>query len=341
MYAQGKTIESVQNDDAFEREVSNTAADVAEITEVLAEGMVIVGGVYYGISKSWYETNNPNGEFLYLSLNIPDNVTKIHNDGFRDGWSSDKQKQGCITNYNYDSDKSYTNKYTVVGIDFSSVVNLTVIESQAALSCSDLSGVLDLSRTKLETLGKSAFSGCTGLMGVILPETLKNIGSRDSGSVFNGCTGLQYIRSTDGDANAVFELPENLEVIGRQSFKGCTAFPANTAVSIPVSVAFVGSETFYKSPGIATIYVQASDASAYDEGAFKGDSYGLGNRLTVFGSSSAKKSFVPSGSGSYTNSLTYEFTLYYDTVKTEKKLWDRQSMSARIRRGTGIQMRIM
>ena len=65
------------------------------------------------------------------------------------------------------------------------------------MGCSYLSGVLDLSDTKITTLGKSAFRGCTGLTGVILPATLEVLGdsSNGSGSVFSGCKGLQFVRT--------------------------------------------------------------------------------------------------------------------------------------------------
>lgn len=312
--------QSLPANESNNQETLNSIIDANGIIEVPTEGMVITGGVYYGISKDWYTANNPDGKVLSLSLTIPSDVTTIYNDGFRDSWSSQKQNQKCITNYNYDGDKKYTNKYNVVNIDFSKANSLTVINNQAAMGCS-LTGVLDLSHTKLETLGKSAFSGCTGLTGVIFPETLKNIGSTDSGSVFNGCTSLQFVRTANGNTNAIFELPKTLEIIGRQSFKECTGFPANTTVSIPASVTFVGSEAFYQSPSITTIFVETANVSAYEGGAFKGNDYGLGKRLTVFKNSSAKQSFKPSGSNAYSNSLTYEFTLHYDTVKTEKKLW--------------------
>ena len=56
---------------------------------------------------------------------------------------------------------------------FSQATALTTIRYQAAMRCSTLSGVLDLSKTKITTLGRSAFSSCTGLTGVILPDTLE------------------------------------------------------------------------------------------------------------------------------------------------------------------------
>ncbi len=261
---------------------------------------------------------------MYFSLSVPDNVTTIASDGFRDSYSSEKTNNGAVT-YN-----NNLGRYNVVAIDFSDATSLTTIKSQAAMGCSNLSGVLDLSNTKVETIGKNAFKECTGLTGVILPKTLKSIGSDNSdnaGSVFYGCTSLEYVRAVDGAPNAVFELPKTLEYLGNQSFYRCTGLPAGTTIEIPASVTYMGSEVFYHTPSVTTIVVKATNASNYNGGAFMGDNYGLGNRLTVFNNSAAKETFVPSSSSSsYTNSLTYEFTLHYGeegstAVKTEPKLW--------------------
>lgn len=81
------------------------ADEGTKIIEVPQDAMVIENGVYYGISKSWFKTHNPTGEKLYLSLKMPNSVTTICKDGLRDSWSSEKQRKGCITNYNYDGDK--------------------------------------------------------------------------------------------------------------------------------------------------------------------------------------------------------------------------------------------
>lgn len=304
------------------------ATDADEKTNVIdvpSEAMVIVGGTYYGISKSWFEANNPAGEKLFLSIHIPDSVTTICKEGFRDSWSSDKQKFGCITNYNYDGDKTYTDKYAIVNIDFSNAKSLITIDEQAALGCS-LSGVLDLSGTKVETIGMNAFRGCTGMTGVILPSTLKNIGSTSSGSVFYGCSGLQFVRTAGKNPEAVFELPDHLEVLGNQAFYKCTGLPADTAITIPASVTYVGNEVFNYTPSITTIVVKTNDASHYHGKAFSDSTnkYGVGNRLIVFNNSAAKKTFTPSGSTKYKNSLTYEFTLHYGDHKdalTEAKLY--------------------
>lgn len=291
------------------------------------DGMVIKGGTYYGISKAWYEKQNPSNDVLSLSLKIPDNVTTILNDGFRDSYSSDKENQGVVTNYNYDGDKTYTDKYEVVSIDFSEATSLKTIGNQAAMGCTSLEGVLDLSNTKIETIGKSAFSGCTELTGVILPSTLEVIGTEDanSGSVFKGCSGLQYVRVEGGDPDAAFELPNALKVLGKDSFYGCTGLPDGTTVIIPESVEKIGSQAFYNTSKITNIILETEDASGYHGTAFKANNYGLNVRLTVFKSAEVRDSYVSTGNSTYTNSLTFEFTLHYgsegDTdAETEQKL---------------------
>ena len=170
---------------------------------VPTDGMLIKGTTYYGISKAWFEEINPDKATMYFSVKVPSSVTSIINDGFRDSYTTDKKNNGAVTSYDN------LGRYNMVAIDFSEATSLTTINNQAAMRCSYLSGVLDLSHTKITTLGKSAFSGCTGLTGVILPDTLEVLGEADgsAGSVFNGCTGLQFVRTARSDKDAVFELP--------------------------------------------------------------------------------------------------------------------------------------
>ena len=287
----------------------------ADVLVVPQEGMVIESGTYYGISKDWFQKNNPDKGTVSVSVTIPSDVTAIANDGLRDSYSSDKKRHGAVT-YN-----DNLGRYNLAAVDFSQAVNLKTINNQAAMSCTALTGVLDLSRTKIETLGKSAFSGCTGIEGVILPETLKSIGSKDAGSVFRSCSGLKFVRTAGGDPQATFELPKQLEVIGRQSFYKCTGLPAGTAVTIPASVTYVGSEAFYHTDPITTITVETNDASAYDGRAFKGNNHGLGKRLVVFRNAAAKNTFQASSPSSYKNAITYEFLLHYGDARTEPKLY--------------------
>ena len=276
------------------------------IINVPAEGIVIVNKTYYGISKDWYEQVNTEGKVLKLALSIPSGVTSIANDALRDNYTYDKQKYGAITEYN--DDKTYTDKYEIVSADFSSAVDLAFIGRQAAMYCEGLAGVLDLSATKVETIETNAFRG-SGITGVILPDSLKNLGSKDGGSAFRECKNMAFVRTAGMDTNAVFQLPNGLLAIGKHSFYGCTGLPEGTTVTIPASVSYVGSEAFYYSDNITIINVLADDASGYDGTAFKAGGYGLGKRLTVFNNSAAKNTFSASGLTTYKNSITYEFTM--------------------------------
>lgn len=233
---------------------------------VPTDGMLIKGTTYYGISKAWFEEINPDKATMYFSVKVPSSVTSIINDGFRDSYTTDKKNNGAVTSYDN------LGRYNMVAIDFSEATSLTTINNQAAMRCSYLSGVLDLSHTKITTLGKSAFSGCTGLTGVILPDTLEVLGEADgsAGSVFNGCSGLQYVRTASGSKTADFELPSNLKVIGRQTFRNAFTSTASIVGRIPGSVEIIGSEAFYSRGAFSQIYIdRQSGYDGYDTGAFK------------------------------------------------------------------------
>lgn len=233
---------------------------------VPTDGMLIKGTTYYGISKAWFEEINPDKATMYFSVKVPGSVTSIINDGFRDSYTTDKKNNGAVTSYDN------LGRYNMVAIDFSEATNLTTINNQAANGCSYLSGVLDLSKTNITTLGKSAFSGCTGLTGVILPDTLEVLGEADgsAGSVFNGCTGLQFVRTARSDKDAVFELPSNLRVIGKQTFRNAFTSTASIVGRIPDSVEIIGSEAFYSRGAFSQIYIdRQSGYDGYDTGAFK------------------------------------------------------------------------
>lgn len=245
--------------------------DATTVIEVPVEEMNIVNGVFKGIKDKWYTDNFPGNQKLKISLAIPESVKEIGSYAF---------------------DAANNPKYTVVKLDLSNAKNLIKINTQAFKGCIELTGVLDLSNTKLESLGKFAFCECKGLTGVIFPQTLKEIGNTDGGSVFKDCTNLQFVRVAGGNLSANFELPGNLEKIYKHSFYGCTGFPDNTTVTIPSSVTLIGEEAFYKTSKITTIYVEADNASGYHSSAFKGNDYGVGKRLTIFKNAAAKNTFT-------------------------------------------------
>ena len=232
---------------------------------VPADAMVINNNTYYGVSETWFASVNPDKGTLYVALQIPETVTTIANDAFRDNYTSDKAKYGAVTT------NDELGRCTVAAIDFSQATALTTIRYQAAMYCSDISGVLDLSNTKVETIEKNAFNRCTGLTGVILPGTLEVLGAANgkSGSVFKDCTGLEFLRTASSGSDVIFELPANLKVIGKDTFKDNFREGTELKVHIPESVEIIGSQAFYNDK-FAQIYIdRQSGYDGYDSGAFK------------------------------------------------------------------------
>jgi hypothetical protein len=98
---------------------------------------------------------------------------------------------------------------------------------------------LDLSEVpNLESIGNSAFSGCTNITGsLVLPSTLKNIGA----NVFINCTGIA----------GTLNLPTNLEFIGSNAFLRCTGFTGS--LTLPSTLAEVSHYAFEYCAGINNV----------------------------------------------------------------------------------------
>lgn len=267
------------------------------------EALTISGTILEGISQDWLDENKPqDGNTFYLKLVISGSITELGDDygGFRLG-----------TGYS-------------LQVDFSAAKNLTKINNQAFMKATALHGVLDLSQTKITTLGKSAFRDCTGLTGVVLPKTLKVLGdsSDGSGSVFSGCTGLQFVRTAGGDENAVFELPSGLKMIGNQTFQSTFPKGANLKIQIPASVETIGSQAFSSNSAFSQIYInRESGFSEYNKDAFKANS--SADCLVIFSNALAYLDFgnKPPTRATRTFPVRLDFTENGNVVRTDYKLF--------------------
>ncbi len=103
------------------------------------------------------------------------------------------------------------------------------------------------------TIGESAFSGCSGLTTITIPDSVTNI----SDFAFKDCTGLTSVT-----------IPGGVERIGAGVFHGCTEL---TSVTIPDSVTSIGEKAFgyidyfgYRKNPLFTIYgKKGSQAESY------------------------------------------------------------------------------
>ena len=114
----------------------------------------------------------------------------------------------------------------------------------------------------VESIGEGAFSGCTGLTEIVIPDSVVSI----SWNAFSGCTGLtavtlgKNITSIYGNAFmgctslATVNIPEGVTSIGYNAFRNCSVL---TDVNIPESVTEIGGGAFAGCSGLTSINVPA------------------------------------------------------------------------------------
>lgn len=179
------------------------------------------GGAISGIDAAWLAAQKEalglaaDSDAIYLHLDIPAEldgqaVTSIGNKSFKDG------------------------AYQLVSVDFTHASNLQSIGNQAFYTRSELGGTIDLSQTKLQSIGSSYAFGGTGITALVLPQTLSSIGS----SAFYGCSKLASVT-----------IPEGITSIGEHMFNGCGALKS---ITLPDSVTSIGSNAFANS-GLTSI----------------------------------------------------------------------------------------
>ena len=182
-------------------------------TDVLVGELIFKNGVIEGIDADWLAVNKDS----LLSVTIPAEIGGV-----------------AVTTI---GERAFNGK-KVVAVDFSKAANLEKIDNQAFMHSPVTS--VDLSNTKVTTIGKFAFGECTSLKDVILPSTLTELGS----SVFTDCKFVESIRLADSPEGVVFALPKGLTSIGYRCFKNCFADGVEAKVVIPASVTNINGEAF-------------------------------------------------------------------------------------------------
>lgn len=85
-----------------------------------------------------------------------------------------------------------------------------------------------------------AFSGCSSLTSVIIPDSVTNIGN----STFSGCSSLTSVI-----------IPDSVTYIGSGAFRGCSSL---TSIVIPNSVTTIWDDLFENCSSLTTIYFPRS-----------------------------------------------------------------------------------
>lgn len=153
------------------------------------------------------------------------------------------------------------------------------------------------------SIGQDAFSGCTGLTSITIPDSVTSIGN----NAFRNCSGLTSVT-----------IPENVTSIGNSAFSGCRGLTSATigdsvtsigiaafygcssltSVTIPDSVTDIGDRAFSECHGLTSVTIGDSVTSIRD-GAFHYcnnlESVTIGDSVTSIGDDAF------SGCGSLTN----------------------------------------
>ena len=127
---------------------------------------------------------------------------------------------------------------------------ITGIGGYAFSGCSDLTK-LTLPNS-LERIGGNAFQDCTGLTELTLPSSVWSIGN----SAFEGCSGLTELT-----------LPNSVMSIGRSAFGGCSGL---TELTLPNSVTSIGGYAFAYCSGLSKITSLAEIPPVCGYGVFDG-----------------------------------------------------------------------
>ena len=113
------------------------------------------------------------------------------------------------------------------------------------------------------SIGGYAFSGCSGLTSVTIPDSVTGIG----GYAFSGCIGLTSVTIGDGVTSigsSAFSgcsgltsvtIPDRVTSIGNWAFEDCSGL---TSVTIPNSVTSIGEGAFYNCSGLTSVTIPDS-----------------------------------------------------------------------------------
>jgi len=144
----------------------------------------------------------------------------------------------------------------------------TVTDGQATITDfnSAYAGALSITNTlggcPVTSIGYEAFSFCTGLTSVTIPDGVTSIGAYG----FDACFGLTSVTIPDsvtsiGDgafykcpALTSVTIPDGVTSIGDRAFYGCTAL---TSVTIPAGVTSINAYAFYYCPALTSVTIPA------------------------------------------------------------------------------------
>ena len=192
----------------------------------------------------------------------------------------DTEQDISIIAYNYTKNTDGT--LTITGykgkeqeISIPSSINgreVSKIGDNAFSGCGGLTGVTI--PDSVTSIGQNAFYGCNNLVNVTIPDSVINIGYQ----AFCNCSSLSSVTIPDSVTsmgNSVFfncsglasaTISESVTSIGSQAFSGCSSL---TSITIPDSVTSIGSSAFYNCTKLASVSI-GNSVTSISNNAFQG-----------------------------------------------------------------------
>ena len=255
------------------------AAAVTDIGDVFSENKNIIAFTelkhFTGITK--IPANAFEGCTALWKVKIPDSVTSIGESAFEDCTS--------LTSVTIPDSVTSIGEYAFLGCTALPIIDGIRYADTYLVAAVDETRTLYTIKPGTRFIGTDAFSYCSSLTSVTIPDSVTSIGT----DAFKDCTSLASVT-----------IPDSVTSIGTDAFSYCTSL---TSVTIPDSVTSIGQSVFYRCSSLKAFYGKFASAD---------------NRCLVI--DGVLNSFAPAGLTEYTipNGITSigEFAFYFCTSLT-------------------------